>query len=210
MVKQCVHAPLILASHSPRRRELLGTAGFSFETVSADVTEKLDVDLTLRELTLFNARRKAAAVARLHPEAVVLAADTLVALEGEVIGKPRDLDHAAQILRHLSGRVHDVCSAVVISQLRPAHHGESVRWRTRSTSFHEISHVRFHRLSKDKIDNYLAKINPLDKAGAYAAQGFGAEIIAEIHGSFTNVVGLPMEKTIRALRHFGIEPAKKI
>jgi len=174
--------------------------GFSFKTVSADVTEKLDVDLTLGELTLFNARRKAAAVARLHPEAVVLAADTLVALEGEVIGKPRDLDHAAQILRRLSGRIHDVCSAVVISRLTPA----------RSTSFHEISHVRFHRLSKDKIDRYLAEINPLDKAGAYAAQGFGAEIIAGIQGSFTNVVGLPMEKTMRALKDFGIEPAKKV
>ena len=200
MVKQCVHSSLILASHSPRRRELLNTAGFSFKTVSADVTEKLDVDLTLGELTLFNARRKAAAVARLHPEAVVLAADTLVALEGEVIGKPRDLDHAAQILRRLSGRIHDVCSAVVISRLTPA----------RSTSFHEISHVRFHRLSKDKIDHYLAKINPLDKAGAYAAQGFGAEIIAGIQGSFTNVVGLPMEKTMRALKDFGIEPTKKV
>ena len=70
--------------------------------------------------------------------------------------------------------------------------------------------MRFHRLSKDKIDNYLAKINPLDKAGAYAAQGFGAEIIAEIQGSFTNVVGLPMEKTMRTLKNFGIEPAKKI
>jgi septum formation protein len=195
-----VHSSLILASHSPRRRELLTSVGFNFETVSADIIEKLDVDLTLRELTLFNARRKAAAVARLHPEAVVLAADTLVALEGEVIGKPRDLHHAAQILRRLSGRVHDVCSAVVISRLRPA----------RSTSFHEISYVRFHRLSKDKIDNYLAKINPLDKAGAYAAQGFGAEIIAEIQGSFTNVVGLPMEKTTRALKNFGIEPAKKV
>ena len=191
---------LLLASNSPRRRELLSTAGFSFKTVSADVTEKLDVDLTLGELTLFNARRKAAAVARLHPEAVVLAADTLVALEGEVIGKPRDLDHAAQILRRLSGRIHNVCSAVVISRLTPA----------RSTSFHEISHVRFHRLSKDKIDRYLAEINPLDKAGAYAAQGFGAEIIAGIQGSFTNVVGLPMEKTMRALKDFGIEPAKKV
>ena len=199
MVKQCVHSSLILASHSPRRSELLNTVGLSFKTVPADVIEKLDVDLTLRELTLFNARRKAAAVARLHPEAVVLAADTLVALQGEVIGKPRDLNHAAQILRRLSGRVHEVCSAVVISRLRPA----------RSTSFHEISHVRFHRLSKDKIDNYLAKINPLDKAGAYAAQGFGAEIIAEIQGSFTNVVGLPMEKTVCALKNFGIEPARK-
>lgn len=194
-----MHSSLILASHSPRRSELLNTVGFSFKTVPADVIEKLDVDLTLRELTLFNARRKAAAVVRLHPEAVVLAADTLVALQGEVIGKPRDLNHAAQILRRLSGRVHDVCSGVVISQLTPP----------RSTSFHDISHVRFHRLSKDKIDNYLAKINPLDKAGAYAAQGFGAEIIAEIQGSFTNVVGLPMEKTVCALKNFGIEPAKK-
>jgi septum formation protein len=69
--------------------------------------------------------------------------------------------------------------------------------------------VRFHRLSKGKIDSYLAKINPLDKAGAYAAQGFGAEIIAEIQGSFTNVVGLPMGKTMRALKNFGIEPARK-
>ena len=195
-----MHSSLVLASHSPRRRELLTSVGFSFETVSADVTEKLDIDLTLRELTLFNARRKAAAVVRLHPQAVVLAADTLVALEGEVIGKPRDLNHAAQILRRLSGRVHEVCSAVVISQLTPV----------RSTSFHEISHVGFHRLSKDKIDNYLAKINPLDKAGAYAAQGFGSEIIAGIQGSFTNVVGLPMEKTMRELRNFGIEPAKKV
>ena len=186
---------LILASHSPRRRELLAAARFDFETVSAEVSERFDVDLTLRELTLFNAHRKAAAIARLRPEAVVLAADTLVALEGKVIGKPRDLNHAAEILQRLSGRVHEVCSAVVISHLASA----------RSISFHDISHVRFQRLSKDKIDSYLAKINPLDKAGAYAAQGHGADIIAEIQGSFTNVVGLPMEKTVRALREFGVK-----
>ena len=185
---------LILASHSPRRRELLANAGFAFKAISANVVEKLAVDLTLRELTLFNARRKAEAVARLHPEAIVLAADTLVALEGKMIGKPRDLNQAAEILQRLSGRVHQVCSSVVISQLA----------RARSTSFHEISHVRFHRLNKEKIDSYLAKINPLDKAGAYAAQGYGTDIIAEVRGSFSNVVGLPMEKTIDALRQFGI------
>lgn len=189
---------LILASHSPRRRELLASAALSFKAVSADVAEKFDVDLTLRELTLFNARRKAEAIARLHPKAVVLAADTLVALEGEVIGKPCDLDHAAEILQRLSGNVHDVCTSVVILQLDCA----------RSTSFHEISHVRFHCLDRTEIDNYLAKINPLDKAGAYAAQGHGADIIAEIEGSFSNVVGLPMEKTIDALRAFGVAPKK--
>lgn len=186
----------ILASHSPRRLELLAEAGFGFETISANVDERFDVDLTLRELTLFNACRKAAAVARLHPEAVVLAADTLVALDGEVFSKPIDLKHASWILRRLSGRVHEVCSAVCISHLA----------RARSTSFYEISRVRFRLLNKDKIDKYISKVNPLDKAGAYAAQGHGAEIIAQIDGSFTNVVGLPMEKTIRVLQRFGIEP----
>jgi len=194
-----VNSSLILASHSPRRRELLAAARFDFKTVAIKVTERFDVDLTLRELTLFNACRKTAAATRLHPEAVVLAADTLVALDGEVIGKPRDLHHAAQILERLSGRVHQVCSTVVISHLA----------RARSTSFHEISHVRFHKLSKDKIVKYLAKINPLDKAGAYAAQGHGTEIISKIEGSFTNVVGLPMEKTILALREFCVKHAGK-
>lgn len=189
-------ASFILASHSPRRRELLAAAGFEFETVSVNLVEKLHVDLTVRELTLFHARRKNAAVARLYPAAVVLAADTLVALDGEVVGKPRDLSDAARILQRLNGRVHEVCSAVFICQIA----------RARSTSFHDISRVRFRPLSKQKIENYLAKINPLDKAGAYAAQGCGAEIIADIEGSFTNVVGLPMEKTVRALRSFGIRP----
>lgn len=190
---------LILASHSPRRRELLSAAGFSFETVSANVTERFDVNLTVAELTLLNARRKARAVAPIYPESVVLAADTLVELSGDVIGKPRDLDEAAQILQRLSGHVHRVCSTVFVCQIA----------RARSTSFHEISRVRFRRLSKSNIDEYLAKINALDKAGAYAAQGHGREIIARIDGSFTNVVGLPMEQTIRALQKFGLEPARK-
>ena len=127
---------------------------------------------------------------------VVLAADTLVAIEGDIIGKPKDFAEATKILLRLSGHVHEVCSAVFISA------------GARSTSFIETSHVRFHRLNQRKIDNYFSKIDPLDKAGAYAAQGHGAEIIAEIKGSFSNVVGLPMEKTIAALRAFGIKPRR--
>ena len=173
---------------------MLAGAGFEFEAISPNVEERFDGDLTLRELTLFNARRKAAAVARVHPEAVVLAADTLVALDGEVIAKPIDRRHATRILQRLSGRVHEVCSAVCIFHFA----------RTRSISFHEISRVRFRRLNKDQIDKYISKVNPLDKAGAYAAQGHGAEIIAQIDGSFTNVVGLPMEKTVPVLHSFGI------
>ena len=187
---------LVLASGSPRRSALLAEAGFQFERVSPRVAEKFDVDLTLPELTLWNAIRKGTSVARAHPDKVVLAADTLVALEDEIIGKPVDLEQAGQILRRLSGRTHDVCSAVFIYHFAA---GEPVM-------FHEFSHVRFRRLTEAKIDKYLAKVDPLDKAGAYAAQGCGAEIIAKIDGSYTNVVGLPMEKTVVALAQFGIQP----
>ncbi|HXQ01826.1 MAG TPA: Maf family protein, partial [Candidatus Udaeobacter sp.] len=118
------------------------------------------------------------------------------ALENQIIGKPTDLSEAASMLQSLSGRTHEVCSAVAIYQQASG----------RSAVFHDVSRVRFRRLSNATIENYLAKVNPLDKAGAYAAQGNGAEIIAKIDGSFTNVVGLPMEKTVAALTKFGIRP----
>jgi septum formation protein len=187
---------LLLASGSPRRAALLAEAGFDFETVSPRIEEKFDVDLTLRELTMWNAIRKATSVARMRPDRVVLAADTLIALEGKVIGKPANLRNAARILRRLSGRTHEVCSAVFIYHFATG----------RSATIDEISHVRFRRLSSATIESYLANVDPLDKAGAYAAQGCGAEIIAEIDGSYTNVVGLPMEKTVVALAQFGIQP----
>jgi septum formation protein len=187
----------LLASNSPRRRELLLEAGFNFEVFEPEVDERVDVDLTLRELTSLNAVRKAMVAARAHPKKVVLAADTLVALDNEVLGKPNDAGEAVAMLERLSGRVHDVCTSVFICHLA----------RARSTSFSEMSRVRFHRLTRDAIEHYLTRINPLDKAGAYAAQGFGSEIIEKIDGSYTNVVGLPMEKTVPALAEFGIRPA---
>ena len=189
-------APLVLASCSPRRIALLAEAGFEFESVSPRVAERFDPDLTLRELTMRNAIRKATSIARTHRDKIVLAADTLVALEDETIGKPTDLEEAAQILRRLSGRTHEVCSAVFICHFATG----------QSTTFQEFSRVRFRRLSSAMINSYLAKVDPLDKAGAYAAQGSGAEIIANINGSYSNVVGLPMEKTIVALAKFGIQP----
>jgi septum formation protein len=191
-----VATSLLLASNSPRRAELLAQAGFEFEIVGRQNAERFDVDLTLRELTTLNAVQKGMSIARMHPDKVVLAADTLVAFGGEVIGKPSKLEDAARILRRLSGQTHDVCSAVVI-----CHHAEA-----RSTIFQEISRVRFFRLTDAQIDKYLREVNPLDKAGAYAAQRKGAEIIDRIEGSYTNVVGLPMEKTVAALAEFGIRP----
>jgi septum formation protein len=186
----------VLASSSPRRAALLSKSGFAFEIASPGVAEKSSATLTLREVTLWNAIRKGMAVAKMRPDAVVLAADTLVALGNQIIGKPADLREAAQTLQRLSGRTHEVCSAVAIYQ----------RAQGKSAVFYESSHVHFRHLSDKMIQSYLAKIDTLDKAGAYAAQGEGGDIIAKIEGSFTNVVGLPMEKTIVELAKFQVRP----
>jgi septum formation protein len=193
-----VRPRLVLASGSPRRRQLLSEAGYEFEVVSVPVEELSHDWLSARELTIWNAARKAAAACKIAPSAVLLAADTLVAMDGEVLGKPVDFEDAVEILRRLSGRVHEVWTAVRI--VDPARH--------RSQSFHEMSRVHFRSLDDRAIRSYLAKIDPLDKAGAYAAQGDGQDIIQNIEGSYTNVVGLPMEKTSRALALFGITPSK--
>ena len=188
----------VLASGSPRRRQLLEEAGYEFEIVRPIVAEVSGAWLTIRETTIGNALRKAGEVAHAAPDAVVLGADTLVALDGHVIGKPADLVNAAQILQRLSGRVHEVWTSVVVC------HPASGKTR----SFQERSRVHFRRLNDRGIAEYLAKVDPLDKAGAYAAQGYGAEIIERIEGSCSNVVGLPMEETARVLRGFGIRPGR--
>lgn len=190
---------LLLASNSPRRRELLSEAGFKFEVWAPHVAESLEGHLTLRELTALNATRKALTAARTYPKQVVLAADTLVSIDNHLLGKPNDAGEAMAMLERLIGRAHEVCTSVFVCYLA----------RARSASFSEISRVHFRRLTRGQIEHYLAKVDPLDKAGAYAAQGFGSEIIEKIDGSFTNVVGLPMEKTIPALAEFGIEPNPK-
>lgn len=187
----------VLASASPRRRQLLSDAGYEFDVVSPGVEEVAHGWLTIRELTIWNAARKATDVSKSLPDAVVLAADTLVMIDGDVLGKPSDFEEAVTVLQRLSGRAHEVWTAVRITHAA----------RAKSESFHEISRVHFRKLDDRAIRNYLAKIDPLDKAGAYAAQGHGTEIIDRIDGSYTNVVGLPMEKTSRALRAFGVTPS---
>jgi septum formation protein len=191
-----VRPRFILASASPRRRQLLSDAGYEFEIASPRVEEVSHGWLTIRELTTWNATRKAAAGSDISHDAVVLAADTLVTIDGEVLGKPADLDEALRMLRRLSGRAHEVWTGVRINDAA----------RGRSRSFHEMSRVHFRKLDDGAIRNYLAKIDPLDKAGAYAAQGHGTEIIERIDGSYSNVVGLPMEKTKSVLESFGITP----
>ena len=186
----------VLASASPRRQQLLSEAGLHFDVIAPGADEVASRALTLRELTIGNAALKAMAVARLHPEAVVLGADTLVALDGALIGKPANHGAAFRILQRLSGREHTVCTGVFIYSLASR----------KKISFCVNSQVHFHALEPPEIRAYLTKIDPLDKAGAYAAQGHGAEIIARISGSYTNVVGLPMGETLVALRQFGVRP----
>lgn len=136
------------------------------------------------------------AVARSRHDAVVLAADTLVVLKGNVIGKPAHMREATSILKRLNGREHQVCTAVFLC-------AEGGR---QTSSFCVVSQVQFRTLNDEQIAAYLAKIDPLDKAGAYAAQGHGSEIIERIRGSYTNVVGLPMGETLQELRRFGVTP----
>jgi septum formation protein len=191
---------LVLASTSPRRRELLEDAGFRFEICAPNVAESRSLQLSARELTLANAIRKARAAARLHSDAVVLACDTVVSLDGAIIGKPSDMEQAREFLQRLNGRTHQVCSAVCVLDRAQSIHRQ----------FTEFTNVTFRKLRPREIDSYLRKIDPLDKAGGYAAQESGSEIIARVDGSFSNVVGLPMEQTTLLLREFGIKSRRQL
>lgn len=183
-----IGSPLVLASASPRREELLRQAGFEFEIVLSQVEEAHDATLTPEQLTLENARRKALAVSRIRPEALVIGADTLVYVDGDPLGKPADMDEALHMVRRLSGRTHEVCTGVVFAR------GGAV-----SKELHVITHVTFKPLADDLIRAYHAKVNPLDKAGAYGIQECTDMVLDGMTGSFTNVVGLPVEEVTAAL-----------
>jgi septum formation protein len=175
---------LVLASSSPRRRQLLTEYGYRFTVQPATVDEVAPAHLTVAETTLFNAKLKAMEVARCHPEALVIGVDTLVSLDGLPIGKPLDLGDAFCMLSRLSNRVHEVYSSIWAVCLATG----------RCRAAIEVSHVKFRPLDEAEIRRYLARIEPLDKAGAYAAQDESPESVVErIDGSRTNVVGLPME-----------------
>lgn len=180
--------PLILASASPRREFLLHEMGLKFTVVRPDNVEELTGGLAPEVLATHNAQRKARAVAGHHPGTRVLGADTIVVLDGVIFGKPRDRADAARMLGQLAGRAHDVFTGVCL-----ATHG------SRDICFCERTRVWMKSLTADQIRDYHDKVNPLDKAGAYGAQEFGATIIERIDGSFSNVMGLPVERLRQVL-----------
>lgn len=185
---------LILASASPRRSEILRAAGFHFDTVAADVDENLGESRPGRLVTELSIK-KAYAVAKRYPDAAVIGADTIVNVSGEILGKPRDEEDAARMLKQLSGRIHTVYTGVAIAADGGA---ESFLCRTR---------VEFYPFDEELIRRYIATGEPMDKAGAYGIQGRGALLIRSISGDYYNVMGLPVAELSRRLAAgWGIRP----
>jgi septum formation protein len=190
---------LILASASPRRRQLLAGSGVPFQVVPAAIDEQPLVaeppDAYVRRLAL----AKAEAVARRYPGAFVLGADTTVTIDRLLLGKPQDVEEARQMLRRLSGRVHQVLTGVAVVQTGTTG-GAAGRRLVEVT----VSRVEMRPLTARTIAWYLASGEPMDKAGAYAVQGLGAALVERVEGSYTNVVGLPLSETLALLRQAGL------
>lgn len=185
---------LILASASPRRRELLAGLGVPFTVVVAGVEEHEEPSTDPRVMVAHNAALKAEAVAALHPAAIVVGADTTVYLDGLALNKPRDGVEARAMLRRLSGRTHTVFTGI------------AVRCRETGLRVDEgvSSEVEFKVLDEARIETYLARVNTLDKAGGYAIQEHGDLIVAGHRGSFSNIIGLPVETMKQILRRCGL------
>lgn len=180
--------PIILASSSPRRRELLENAGLVFEVVASPAEEIHDATMPPEALCECNAALKAKAVAEMYPQHTVIGADTLVFIDATPFGKPADLTEARRMLEKLSGRAHLVCTGVCV-----IHPGG------RAMTFHDTTEVVFRALDAKAIDEYFSKVNPLDKAGAYGIQEHGDMIVAGIRGDFDTVMGLPVAKVLAEL-----------
>ena len=181
---------VILASQSPRRRELLSLIGIPHEVQPANVDERYLPGESPRAHAERLARDKTQRMR--DPEAVVIGSDTIVVVDGDVLGKPKDDAEAATMLRRLSGRTHTVITAVAVA------------WRGRLESGVEEVEVTFHALSDADIDAYIATREPMDKAGAYGIQGFGATVVARVDGDYFAVMGLPLQRLVRLLHRLGL------
>lgn len=182
----------ILASASPRRKEILENAGFSFEIVVSDadetINESLSPDKTVEEL----AKRKALSVWQENRDAVVFGCDTVVAVDGKILGKPCDDDEAFGMIKSLSGKVHTVSTGVCICS------------EDKTEVFSNTTQVEFYPLSDETIRSYIATGEGKDKAGSYGIQGYGCVLIKEIKGDYFSVMGLPVSQAARVLASFGI------
>jgi septum formation protein len=182
---------LVLASASPRRAELLAAAGFDVQVDPVNVDERQRAGESPIMYADRVARLKAAAGALRHPHRLIVGADTIVVLDGEVMGKPTDAVEAGRMLRRLSGRSHDVLTGVAVASA------------TSLVSHVEMTTVWFNEISEEDVRWYVATGEPMDKAGAYAIQGLASRFVPRIDGSYSNVVGLPVAVLVRILEQIG-------
>lgn len=182
----------ILASQSPRRRELLSMLGLTFDIITADIDETMDAALPVDQAVAQVCRRKAEAVAKLHPDRLIVSADTIVVVEGKVLGKPHTEEEAYSMLRSLSGRSHTVMTAFCL-------------YRDGEAETHvEKTDLRFKSLSDEEIFSYIATGSPMDKAGAYGIQDGAAVFVESLQGDYYNVMGLPLCALVKCLRRQGV------
>ncbi|MDL2286365.1 Maf family protein [Desulfococcaceae bacterium OttesenSCG-928-F15] len=196
MTQKFLYPPLILASASPRRKELLSEAGISFKIIPSHTDESSLVAEFPAELAGLLAEAKALDIAGKYPEHLVLGADTLVVVGNEILGKPNDHEDTRRMLRLLSGKIHQVITGVAIICAERGIH----------KVFTVSTDVRFRKLSEKEVEWYTLSGEPADKAGAYAIQGLAAQFIPEIHGSYANVVGLPICEVVEELALCGVFP----
>lgn len=188
----------ILASNSPRRRELLDNCGYSFEIKPSDCDETISEKLTPQETVKELSRRKAMVVLESYGDAVVLGCDTVVAVDGEILGKPLSREDAFRMLMYLSGKKHIVVSGVCIAD------------RDRCECFENTTEVEFHTLSEETVNSYLDTMEYADKAGSYGIQGYGSVLVKGIKGDFFSVMGLPVSQCASVLASFGIYGKVKV
>ena len=184
---------VILASGSPRRRQLLELIGIAHEAKASNIDESIKGKETPRKHAERLAREKAATIAKSEPDAVTIAADTIVVIDRKILGKPANAVDAGSMLSLLNGRNHTVITAVAVAR------GSKLK------SGVEEVHVKFRRLTDDEIDAYIATGEPMDKAGAYGIQGLGATIVERIEGDYFAVMGLPLLRLTRLLAELGVE-----
>ncbi len=200
MRKAIINEPLILASASPRRKELLANADIPFEVMPADIDETLPCDDPAEAAEEISCRKAEFVAEKLMKEEkrdsfVILSADTVVSIDGKILGKPEDEEEAFNVLKELQGREHEVYTGVTIGIKHP---GKGVRYRL----FHEKTRVRLYPVSDAQIRDYIATGEPMDKAGSYAIQGSFAKYIKGIKGDYSNVVGLPIGRVFKELNQF--------
>jgi septum formation protein len=183
---------VVLASSSPRRRDLLNLIGISHEVHPANIDETMRPREVPRRHAERLAREKASAIAVRDPDRITIGADTIVVLNRKVLGKPRDEADAARMLGMLSGREHTVITAVAVA-----------RGRKLRSAIEEVR-VKFRRLRNDEIEAYIATGEPMDKAGAYGIQGFGATIVERVEGDYFAVMGLPLVRLVGLMRDVGV------